>query len=310
MTASGATPIALRLAAAVVVIVGVGVLVFLLIHCVPGDAVEAMLGEYASGADRAALRARLGLDQPLLAQWLAFSGGVLRGDLGVSLYSGAAVGPLVAQHFAMTAILALAALLVAATIGLPLGVLAALRTGSAWDCASSVLAVCGMALPSFVLGPLLMLVFAVLLGWLPIGGADGARALVLPALTLGVALAGLLARMTRAALLDVLAAPHVIAARARGLSEQRVIVQHVCRNAALPLVTTLGLQLGGLLGGAVITETVFGWPGLGQLAVEAIQRRDYPLVQGAVLVISVSYVLINTLTDLICLRLDPRSSER
>lgn len=306
MTAGAA--IGVRIAAAAVVVFGVSVLVFLLIHCVPGDAVEAMLGEYASSADRAALRARLGLDQPLAAQWVAFSGGLLRGDLGVSLYDGAAVSTLVAQRFMMTALLAVAAMAIAMALGLPLGVVAALRTGSRWDSASSVLAVSGMALPSFVLGPLLMLLFGVLLGWLPIGGADGARALVLPALTLGVALAGLLARMTRAALLEVLDAPHVVAARARGLSERRVVLAHVCRNAALPLVTTLGLQLGGLLGGAVITETVFGWPGLGQLAVEAIQRRDYPVVQGAVLVISLSYVLINTLTDLLYLRLDPRSA--
>lgn len=297
---------AARLAAAAFVVLGVTTLVFLLLHLVPGDPVEVILGEYASAGDRAALSAALGLDRPLAVQWWDFMAGLARGDLGLSLASGQPVVALLADHFAMTALLAGASLVVATACGLPLGVLAALGTGRAWDTGSTVLAVLGMSIPNFVLGPFLMLVFAVALGWFPIGGADSARALVLPAATLGLSLAALLARMTRAALLEELGRPYVLAARARGLGEARVVLGHALPNAALPVVTTLGLQFGALLGGAVVTETVFGWPGLGQLAVESIHRRDYPVVQGAVLVIAVSYVVVNTLTDLLCERLDPR----
>lgn len=297
---------AARLLAALAVVFGVSLLVFLLVHAVPGDPVDAMLGEYASVADRDALGRALGLDRPLVTQWFDFLGGLLRGDLGHSLQGGEAVATLVASRFRMTLLLAVAAALVALLVGLPLGILAARRAGSRYDSAAAALAVLGMALPSFVLGPLLMLVFAVGLGWLPIGGADGPRALVLPALTLGLGMAGLIARMTRAALLDVLGERFVLAARARGLGEARVLLNHACRAAALPVLTTAALQVGSLLGGAVITEVVFGWPGIGQLVVEAIQRRDYPVVQGCVLVISLAYVLLNTLTDLLYLALDPR----
>ncbi|MEQ8662258.1 MAG: ABC transporter permease [Gammaproteobacteria bacterium] len=296
-----------RLASAAVVVVGVTFLVFLLLHLVPGDPVEVMLGEHAAAADRAALRHALGLDRPLAAQWFAFLGGLLRLDLGVSLATGEPVVALVASHFVMTAALAAGGLAVAVALGVPLGVFAALARGRAWDTLSGVLAVLGMSVPNFVLGPLLMLVFAVALGWFPIGGADGARALVLPALTLGLSLAAVLARMTRAALLDVLAAPFVLAARARGLRPARVVLVHALGNAALPVVTTLGLQLGALLGGAVVTEAVFGWPGLGLLVVDSIHRRDFPVVQACVLVIALVYVVVNTLTDLLCSWLDPRS---
>jgi peptide/nickel transport system permease protein len=289
-----------------VVVVGVTFLVFLLLHCIPGDAVEVMLGEYASSADRAALRSALGLDRPLLEQWLHFAGGVLRLDLGASLYSGRNVVDLVAEHYARTALLAAVALTLALALGIPLGVMAALKSGRGWDTGLSVFAVAGMSVPSFVLGPLLIIVFGVYLRWLPIAGADSPAALVLPATTLALGLSAVLARMTRAALLDQLQQPFVTAARARGLSEMRVIVGHACRNAALPVVTVIGLQLGALLGGAVITEAVFGWPGVGQLAIESIHRRDYPVVQACVLAISLSYVAVNMLTDILYARLDPR----
>lgn len=295
-----------RLAAAALVIVVVSVLVFLLLHVVPGDPVEVMLGEYAAQGDRAALRARLGLDQPLPAQWWRFVHGVVTGDLGASLASGQPVVQLVARHLGMTAILAGAALLFAVGFGIPLGIAAATRRGSVWDTLSAGLAVVAMAIPNFVLGPLLMLVFAVALGWLPIAGADTPAALILPAVTLGLSLAAVLARMTRAALLDVLAEPYITAARARGLDARRVLFAHALPNAALPLVTVIGLQLGALLSGAVVTEAVFGWPGVGQLLVDSIHRRDYPVVQAAVLVISVTYVGLNTLTDLLYRVLDPR----
>lgn len=302
----GVQQIGLRIAAALAVVVAVTFTVFLLIHLVPGDPIAVMLGEFASGADQNALRIRLGLDRPLATQWIAFVSGVARLDLGFSLYNEAPVLTLVAKHFAMTVELAVTALAFSVVFGLPLGVLAALRVGGGIDKVAALLAVLGMSLPSFVLGPLLMLVFAVWLGWFPIGGSVGPGAVILPAATLGLALCALLARMTGAALLDVLDQPFIRAARARGLTETRVVFAHALRNALPPIVTILGLQFGGLLGGAVVTEVVFGWPGLGHLVVESIQRRDYPVVQGGVLIISLSYVAVNVLSDVICIALDPR----
>lgn len=298
--------LAARLAAAAAVALGVSLMVFLLLHCVPGDPVDVMLGEYAGAADRLALRQQLGLDLPLAEQGWRFLRGLAYGELGVSLVSGQPVAALLAEHFIYTVRLALAALLLALLVGLPLGVLAALRVGRGWDGCASVLAVLGMSLPSFVLGPLLIIAFAVQLRWFPIGGADQAAGLVLPAITLASGLAAVLTRMTRAAMLEALQLPHVQAARARGLHELTIVLGHVCRNAALPVVTVIGLQLGALLGGAVVTETVFNWPGLGQLLVESIQRRDYPVVQGAVLLIALTYIGVNTVIDLLYTRLDPR----
>jgi peptide/nickel transport system permease protein len=295
-----------RLAGATAVAFAVSLMVFLLLHCVPGDPVDVMLGDYAAAADRLALRRQLGLDLPLSEQWWRFVRGLVHGDLGVSLVSGQPVMSLLGEHFFYTAQLALAALLLALLVGLPLGALAALHAGRWWDSGASVLAVLGMSLPSFVLGPLLIIAFAVQLRWFPIGGAEQAAGLVLPAVTLASGLAAVLTRMTRAAMLDVLQLPHVQAARARGLSEFAVVFGHVCRNAALPVVTVIGLQLGALLGGAVVTETVFNWPGLGQLLVESIQRRDYPVVQGAVLLIALCYIAVNTMVDMLYTRLDPR----
>jgi peptide/nickel transport system permease protein len=297
-----------RIATALVVVAGVSSIVFMLIHVVPGDPVEVMLGEYASSADRVELRAALGLDQPLIEQWWQFLRDAVQFDFGTSLFTGRPVAELITGHFAMTMVLATVALMVALGIGLPLGVIAALHEGRPWDAVASTLAVLGMSVPNFVLGPLLIIVFAVKLDWLPSGGTDSSSALVLPAVTLGVSLAAILTRMVRAALLEVLDEPYVTAARARGLTEFSVVVGHACRNAALPVITIIGLQLGTLLGGAVITEIVFGWPGVGQLVVESIHRRDYPVVQACVLLISISYVCINTLTDILYAKLDPRIS--
>lgn len=295
-----------RLLSAAVVVLGVSAAVFLLVHLVPGDPIDALLGEAAANADRGALRHALGLDAPLAVQWWRFVSHAATGDLGTSLGTGRPVAALVAERLPYTAALAVAALAVALAIALPLGTLAALRAGSVFDALAGAAAMLGAAVPNFLLGPLLIIVFALWLGWFPIGGADGPRAIVLPALTLGSGLAALLARMIRAALLDVLGEEHVRAARARGLAPLAILRRHVFPPAALPILTVVGAQLGALLGGAVITETVFGWPGLGQLAVEAIQRRDYPLVQATVLVISVSYVALNTLVDMLYARLDPR----
>ena len=295
-----------RLAGAAAVALGVSCMVFMLLHLVPGDPVEVMLGDYAGAADRLALRSRLGLDLPVGEQCWRFIVGLLHGDLGTSLVSARPVAALLAEHFGYTLVLALAALLLAVLVGLPLGVVAALGAGQIWDGIASLVAVLGMSAPSFVLGPLLIIVFAVQLAWFPIGGASEPAGLVLPAVTLASGLAAVLTRMTRAAMLEALQLPHVQAARARGLSELAVVVGHVCRNAALPVVTVIGLQLGALLGGAVVTETVFNWPGLGQLLIESIQRRDYPVVQGAMLLIALTYILVNALVDLLYTRLDPR----
>ncbi|KFI22227.1 nickel ABC transporter permease [Nitrosococcus oceani] len=295
-----------RLLSAAVVVLGVACLVFLLIHFIPGDPVEVILGEGARPADREALRQALGLDRPLLVQLRQFLQGLAQLDLGTSLYSQRPVMELLAERLPATVELALAALLVAILIAFPLGVLAAVRRGTIWDRAASAFALLGVSVPNFWLGPMLILVFSIGLGWFPVSGRAGLSSLVLPALTLGSALAAILSRMVRAALLEVLGEDYIRTAKAKGLSARRVIWWHGLRNALLPLITVLGLQLGALLGGAVITEVVFSWPGIGQLTIESIQRRDYPVVQGCVLLISLTYVAVNTLTDLIYGWADPR----
>ncbi|MGW8310835.1 MAG: nickel ABC transporter permease [Thiogranum sp.] len=295
-----------RLFSAVWVTFGVVSLVFFLVHWVPGDPVDVMLGESAASADREALRHALGLDQPLLAQWGDFLRGVLHWDVGQSLYYQEPVSRLLAQHFAATAELAAAAFVVALVIAIPAGIVAAARRGSAWDMGAMGFSLLGVSIPNFWLGPLLVLVFSLGLGWFPVSGRSGPVSLVLPAVTLGTALAAVLSRMIRSSLLEIMHEDFIRTARAKGLSPYRVWVKHGLRNAWLPVLTVLGMQLGALLGGAVITETVFNWPGVGSLLVESIQRRDYPVVQGSVLLISLSYVLINLGTDLLYARVDPR----
>ncbi|NIM28552.1 MAG: ABC transporter permease subunit [Gammaproteobacteria bacterium] len=295
-----------RLTSALVVVLGVACLVFLLIHLVPGDPVEVMLGESARASDRAALREALGLDKPLLSQLLSYLESLLRLDPGESLYSKRPISEILAERLPATALLAVVALLVAVAIAFPMGVLAALRQNTAWDFGAMGVSMVGVSIPNFVMGPVLILLFSFTLGWFPVSGMQGPASIVLPALTLGTALAAILSRMVRAALLEVLNEDYVRTARAKGLSEFRVITRHALRNATLPILTLIGLQLGTLLGGAVITEMVFAWPGIGQLTVEAIQRRDYPLLQACVLVISVAYVTVNTLTDVLYGWLDPR----
>ncbi len=295
-----------RLVSAAVVVFGVVTLVFFLIHLVPGDPVEVMLGESGQAADRAALRHTLGLDRPLSVQFGRYLSGLAGLDLGQSLHSKRPVAELLAQRLPATLELAAAALLVALGLALPLGIMAALRRGTAWDHAAMGFAMLGISIPNFWMGPLLILVFSLWLGWFPVSGRDGVASLVLPALTLGTAMAAILSRMVRATLLEVLSEDYIRTARAKGLGEREVVLRHALRNTLLPLTTLLGLQLGALLAGAVITEIVFAWPGIGQLTIEAIQRRDYPLVQGCVLLISLSYVVVNTLTDVVYARLDPR----
>jgi len=289
-----------------VVVLGVCTLVFLLIHLVPGDPVEAMLGERAQAADRAALRAALGLDLPLWEQYQRYLVGLLHLDLGVSFLDQRPVVTILGERLPATLRLALAALGIAVVIALPLGVLAARWRGTAVDSAAMSLSLVGISVPNFWLGPLLILVFSLWLGWTPVSGDEAPTSIVLPAITLGTALAAILARMVRASMLEVLGEDYVRTARAKGLGETAVLWRHALRNAWLPVLTVIGLQLGGLLAGAVITETVFAWPGIGSLLVDAIKARDFPVVQGCVLLISLAYVLVNTLTDLAYAWIDPR----
>jgi peptide/nickel transport system permease protein len=295
-----------RIGSAVQVVFGVCTLVFLLIHLVPGDPVEAMLGESARPADRQALREALGLDQPLFEQYLRYLGGLARLDLGQSFQFQRPVTDLLAERAPPTLELAGAALALALVLAVPLGVLAARNRGGALDSGAMGFSLLGISIPNFWLGPLLILVFSLWLGWTPVSGRDGPVSLILPAVTLGTGLAAVLARMVRSSVLEVLGEDFVRTARAKGLSETAVMWHHALRNAWLPVLTLVGLQLGGLLGGAVITETVFAWPGVGSLLVEAIQNRDYPVVQASVLLVSLAYVLVNTLTDLIYAWVDPR----
>jgi len=298
--------IASRLLSTAIVVFGVITLVFLLIHIVPGDPVEVMLGESAPTADREMLRKNLGLDQPLLTQFGQYLGKLARGDLGESLHSKQPVSAILAERLPSTAILAVAGLGIALLISLPLGALAAMKQHTIWDSGAMTFALLGISIPHFWFGPLLILVFSLWLGWLPVSGQNHPMSLILPALTLGTALAAILSRMTRAVLLETLKEDYIRTARSKGLSETSIVLHHALKNAALPILTLLGLQLGALLGGAVITEIIFAWPGLGYTLVEAIQRRDYPVVQACVLLISLTYVLVNTATDLLYGYFDPR----
>jgi len=295
-----------RLLGVVPVVFGVLLLTFLLVHLVPGDPVEVMLGESATSADRAQLRAELGLDKPLAVQFGTYLTNLAQGDFGRSIHTHLPVAEVLKARIPATARLALVAFAIAIFIGLPLGIAAALKANHWPDKLATLLSLTLSAMPAFWLGPLLMLVFALWLGLLPVSGMEKPGSIVLPALTLGFGLAAILTRMTRASLLEVLHEDFVRTARAKGLPERAVILRHAMRAALLPVVTVLGLQLGGLLAGAVITETVFGWEGLGRLLVESIEKRDYPVTQACVLVIALAYVFINLLTDLLYSRLDPR----
>lgn len=295
-----------RILSAMIALLGVICLVFLLIHIIPGDPVEVMLGESAQPADKETLRHALGLDLPLHQQWWIYFNGLLHLDLGTSLFSGRAILDLLIERIPATLYLSLVSLVVAIGLALPLGLVAAVRQHTPLDYGAMGFALFGMSIPNFWMGPLLILVGALWLGWFPVSGQEGWNSVVLPALTLGTAMAAILARMIRSSVLEVLGEDFMRTAHAKGLSSTRAVLYHALPNALLPILTLLGLQLGGLLGGAVITETVFAWPGLGLLMIEAIQQRDYPVVQAAVLCISVTYIMVNLLTDLLYAWLDPR----
>ena len=295
-----------RLLLTIPVLLGVATLVFALIHFIPGDPAQAMLGEGASPEDIAQLRTRLGLDRPLLVQYGVFLNGAVHGDLGVSLRNDQPVAKQILERMPATAELAFAAMAVALLIALPLGIVAAVWRGTWIDHTAMTLSLVGISIPNFWLGPMMAIVFAVQLGWLPVGGSGTLAHLVLPSVTLGAALAAILARMTRASLLEELREPYVLAARAKGVSRSRAVLHHAFRNSLIPIVTILGLQFGVVLTGAVITETIFAWPGIGRLLIQSISFRDYPTVQGCVLLIAITYVGVNLLTDLTYGFLDPR----
>jgi peptide/nickel transport system permease protein len=281
-------------------------LVFFLIHLVPGDPIEVMLGETASTADKDELRRTLALDRPLMIQYRSFLTGVLRGDLGRSLYEQSSVTDLIRARLPATIELALCAMAIAVIISFPLATLAAANKDSGFDRSALLFSLLGLSLPNFWLGPLLMIIFSIQLGWMPVSGRGGLDHIVLPSLTLGMGMAAILTRILRASLLQVINEDYVRSARAKGLSEKAVWLKHTLRNALLSVITIMGLQFGSLLAGSIITETVFSWPGIGRLTVQAIQTRDYPLVQGCVLVIAISYLLVNLLTDIFYHLMDPR----
>jgi len=299
-------PLLKRLALVVPTVFGVLLLTFLLVHLVPGDPVEVMLGESATSADRGQLRAELGLDRPLVVQFSDYLGKLVHGDFGTSIHGHQSISALLAVRFPATVRLALLSLSLALMVGIPLGIVAALCEHRWPDRLATLAALTLSSMPHFWLGPLLMLVFALWLGWLPVSGMESSTAILLPALTLACGLTAILTRMTRASLLEVLSDDFVRTARAKGLPEKTVILRHALRAALLPVITVVGLQLGSLLAGAVITETVFGWDGVGRLLVESIEKRDYPVTQACVLVIALTYVLVNLCTDVLYSRIDPR----
>jgi ABC-type dipeptide/oligopeptide/nickel transport system permease component len=281
-------------------------LVFLMIHIVPGDPVEQMLGEGAAPGELAQLRHSLDLDQPLPTQYGHYLKQLAHGDLGQSLKYQSPVRKVIFDRYPATLQLAFLALLVCSAIAIPAGILAAHRRGQVADRAVGLFTLFGLAVPNFALGPVLILLFSINLGLLPVSGRGGPLSYVLPAATLGAALAAILTRMVRGAMLEELSSDYVRTARAKGLGTAAVLFRHAFRNALIPVITILGLQFGTLLAGTIVTETIFAWPGIGRLTVQAISSRDYPLLQGCILVISVSYVLVNLFTDLLYSFVDPR----
>jgi len=280
--------------------------VFLLIHLVPGDPIQQMLGEGAASADIEAARHAYGLDVPLGTQYVNYWKGVLHGNLGRSLRLNQEVAPVIARAYPATMLLTVAALLVAVALSIPAGVRSALHRNRWDDRLLSFVSLLGLSFPNFALGPILILFFSIHLGLLPVSGAGGLSHLVLPSITLGGALAAILTRMVRTSMLEELGQDYVRTARAKGLPERRVIYGHALRNALIPIVTVLGLQFGALLAGAIVTETIFSWPGIGRLTIQAITNRDYYLVQGCILSIGLTYVAVNFLTDVAYSALDPR----
>jgi peptide/nickel transport system permease protein len=281
-------------------------IVFLLIHLVPGDPIEQMLGEGARPSDIAALRHAYGLDAPLGQQYIHYWRGVLHGDLGHSLRLNDSVTHLVLTRYPYTIELTMAALVLALLLAIPAGIAAALHRGRWQDQALGVMSLLGLSFPGFALGPILILLVSIRLGWLPVSGAGDMTHLILPAITMGGALAAILTRMVRTAMLEELGQDYIRTARAKGLSERTVVYKHALHNAMIPVITLVGLQFGALLAGAIVTETIFSWPGIGRLTVSAISNRDYSLLQGCILAVGLTYVLVNLATDVLYLVVNPR----
>lgn len=280
--------------------------VFLLIHLVPGDPIQQMLGEGAAAADIQAARHAYGLDVPIGRQYVNYWKGVLHGDLGQSLRFNQGVSQLIATRYPFTLRLTLASLAVALLLSIPAGVRSARRRDRWEDRAISFVSLLGLSFPNFALGPVLILFFAIYLGLLPVSGSGTVAHLVLPAVTMGGALAAILTRMVRTSMLEELGQDYIRTARAKGLPERTVVYRHALRNAMIPVLTVIGLQFGALLAGAIVTETIFSWPGIGRLTIQAISNRDYYLVQGCILAIGLTYVAVNFLTDLLYSVANPR----
>lgn len=281
-------------------------LVFLLIHLVPGDPVAQMLGEGATATDLDTLRHQYGLDLPLSQQYVHYWRGVLHGDLGHSLRLNDSVTHLILQRYPYTVELTAAALVIALLTAIPAGIVAALHRGKWRDNTVGVVSLFGLSFPAFALGPIAILLVSIKLGWLPVSGAGSPAHLVLPAITMGSGLAAILTRMVRTAMLEELGQDYIRTARAKGLPERIVLYRHALRNALIPIVTLVGLQFGALLAGAIVTETIFSWPGVGRLTITAISNRDYALVQGCILAVGLTYILVNLATDVLYAVLNPR----
>ena len=295
-----------RLLLLIPVLWGVATLVFLLLHFIPGDPVDLMLGDSALGTDRETLRDQLGLNDPLIVQYLRYFGDLLQGDWGTSLFSKKPVFEEIMERVPATMELMFGAMVVTILVAMPLGLIAAVNKGSWIDQGAMIFSLLGVSLPNFWLGPMLILLFSIHFDLLPVNERGGLEHLILPALTLGTSLASILARITRSSVVETLQAEYIRTARSKGISELRILFRHALRNALIPIVTVIGLQVGVLLSGAIITEAIFDWPGLGNLLISAINSRNYPLVQGCVLFIAGSYVMVNLVIDLLYAYLDPR----
>ena len=295
-----------RLLLLIPVLWGVATLVFLLLHFIPGDPVDLMLGDSALGTDRETLRDHLGLNDPLIVQYLRYFGDLLQGEWGTSLFSKKPVFEEIMERVPATMELMLGAMVVTILVAMPLGLIAAVDKGSWIDQGAMIFSLLGVSIPNFWLGPMLILLFSIHFDLLPVNERGGLEHLILPALTLGTSLASILARITRSSVVETLQAEYIRTARSKGISELRILFRHALRNALIPIVTVIGLQVGVLLSGAIITEAIFDWPGLGNLLISAINSRNYPLVQGCVLFIAGSYVMVNLVIDLLYAYLDPR----
>ena len=295
-----------RLLLLIPVLWGVATLVFLLLHFIPGDPVDLMLGDSALGTDRETLRNQLGLNDPLIVQYLRYFGDLLQGDWGTSLFSKKPVFEEIMERVPATMELMFGAMVVTILVAMPLGLIAAVNKDTWIDQGAMIFSLLGVSIPNFWLGPMLILLFSIHFDLLPVNERGGLEHLILPALTLGTSLASILARITRSSVVETLQAEYIRTARSKGISELRILFRHALRNALIPIVTVIGLQVGVLLSGAIITEAIFDWPGLGNLLISAINSRNYPLVQGCVLFIAGSYVMVNLMIDLLYAYLDPR----